>query len=294
MSLHNDNPHLVRKGRTWLMGLIGEGIQASRSPYLHEQEGREQGLRYLYQLVDLNVLGLGAEALPQLLQAQQQMGFAGSNITHPCKQAVMAHLDALSEDAAAIGAVNTVVFKDGKRIGHNTDWYGFAESFKRGLPDVNLGRVVQLGAGGAGAAVAHAALSLGVQRLAIFDADPARAAALAHRLCGHFGPERAVSITALDEEMALADGLIHATPVGMVGHPGLPLPLELLRSELWVAEVVYFPLETELLKQARALGCRTLHGGGMAVFQAVGAFELFTGIKPDAERMLRHFAAMDV
>ena len=92
------------------------------------------------------------------------------------------------------------------------------------------------------------------------------------------------------DELADADGLIHATPTGMAAHPGLPLPEELLRAELWVAEVVYRPLETELLKRARELGCRTLDGGGMAVMQAAGAFELFTGVTPDRERMLRHFA----
>jgi len=288
MNTHN----MVKPGRTWLVGLIGEGIQASRSPYLHEQEARAQGLRYLYQLVDLNVLGLTPDALPRLLDAQQLMGFAGSNVTHPCKQAVIPYLDELSDDAAAIGAVNTIVYRDGKRMGHNTDWWGFAESFKRGLPDVARQRVVQLGAGGAGAAVAHAALTLGVQRLALVDTDPRRAAALAERLCSHFGEGRAVVATDLVAEMAEADGLIHATPVGMLGHPGMPLPPELLRPELWVAEVVYFPLETELLKVARALGCHTLNGGGMAVFQAVEAFRLFTGITPDAERMLEHFAAM--
>ncbi|MDN0075156.1 shikimate dehydrogenase [Crenobacter sp. SG2303] len=292
MSTQNDNTLVVKPGRTWLVGLIGEGIQASRSPYLHEQEARAQGLRYLYQLVDLNVLDLTPDALPRLLDAQQLMGFAGSNVTHPCKQAVIPFLDELSEDAAAIGAVNTIVYKDGKRIGHNTDWWGFAESFKRGLQDVARRRVVQLGAGGAGAAVAHAALTLGVERLALVDTDPKRAAALAERLCAHFGAGRAVVAGDLAAEMAEADGLIHATPVGMLGHPGMPLPAELLRPELWVAEVVYFPLETELLKTARALGCRTLNGGGMAVFQAVGAFRLFTGIEPDADRMLAHFAAM--
>ena len=92
--------------------------------------------------------------------------------------------------------------------------------------------------------------------------------------------------------MAAADGLINCTPTGMAKYPGLPLPAALLRPALWVAEIVYFPLETELLRAARALGCRTLDGGGMAVFQAVGAFRLFTGIEPDAGRMLRHFAAM--
>jgi len=276
-----------------LVGLIGKGIQASRSPYLHEQEARELGIPYIYQRIDLQELGVGVEALPRLLDAAELMGFAGVNLTHPCKQAVLSLLDELSDEATTIGAVNTVVFADGKRVGYNTDGWGFAESFKRGLAGVPLDKVVLLGAGGAGAAVAHAALTLGVQRLAVHEIDSARAVALVRRLSDHFGARRAAQVTDLAAEMAEADGLIQATPVGMLGHPGLPLPAELLRPELWVAEVVYFPLETELLKRARALGCRTLDGGGMAVFQAVEAFRLFTGITPDHRRMLRHFASME-
>ena len=149
----------------FLIGLIGAGIQASRSPALHEAEGAAQGVRYLYKLIDLEVLGLGAEALPELLTAAERMGFAGLNITHPCKQAVLPLLHELSPDARALGAVNTVVLRDGRRIGHNTDWFGFAESFRRGLPDVARDRVVQIGAGGAGSAVAHAALTVGVRHL---------------------------------------------------------------------------------------------------------------------------------
>ena len=275
-----------------LAGLIGAGIQASRTPAMHEQEGKEQGLLLLYQAIDLERLGLGPEALPELLTAAQRMGFAGLNITHPCKQAVIPLLDALSPDAEALGAVNTVVLRDGRRVGHNTDWWGFAEGFRRGLPGASLRRVVQLGAGGAGAAVAHAALTLGVERLEVQDVDRTRAETLAAGLSARFGSGRAVACADLAAAMAEADGLIHCTPVGMAGHPGLPLPAGLLRPELWVAEIVYFPLETELLRTARALGCRTLDGGGMAVFQAVEAFRLFTGIDPDPERMLQHFAAL--
>jgi len=107
------------------------------------------------------------------------------------------------------------------------------------------------------------------------------------------GTSRVTQGTNLADAMHAADGLIHATPTGMAQHPGLPLPATLLRPEHWVAEIVYFPLETELLRTAKQIGCRTLHGGGMAVFQAVDAFRLFTGIQPDAERMLRSFADMD-
>ena len=275
-----------------LIGLIGAGIQASRAPFLHEQEAAAQGLRCLYQLIDITRLGLGTEALGELLSAAERTGFAGLNITHPCKQAVIPHLTALSSEAAGIGAVNTVVFADGKRTGYNTDASGFAESFRRNMAGAVLNRVVQLGAGGAGAAVAHAALVLGVARLTLVDADPARAEALAARLSQHFGPGRALAASRADEALAQADGLINATPIGMVGHPGQPIATELLRPALWVADVIYTPLETALIGAARALGCRTLPGGGMAVFQAVEAFGLFTGRPADPDRMLRHFAQL--
>ena len=275
-----------------LAGLIGSGIQASRTPAMHEREGAEQGLRLIYRLIDLDVLRLGPEALGELLTAAERMGFSGLNITYPCKQAVVPLLDQLSPDARALGAVNTVLLKDGQRIGHNTDCSGFAESFRRGLPDVRRDHVVQLGAGGAGAAVAHALLAEGVGRLAISDTDTPRAEALATDLAARFGAGRAVAVGDLAAEVAAADGLVNCTPVGMAKLPGTPLPVALLRPTLWVAEIVYFPLETALLRAARSIGCRTLDGGGMAVFQAVGAFRLFTGLEPDAARMQRHFAAM--
>ncbi|MCF5140072.1 shikimate dehydrogenase [Pseudomonas sp. PA-6-1D] len=276
-----------------LAGLIGAGIQASRTPALHEQEGDAQGLRYLYQLIDLDALQLNINALPELLDAAELMRFTGLNITYPCKQAVLALLDELSDEARGIGAVNTVVFKDGKRIGHNTDCLGFAEGFRRNLHDVARERVVQMGAGGAGAAVAHALLAEGVQHLSIFDVDMARARDLVDNLAQRFGAGRAQVGTHLENAMAEANGLVNTTPMGMAKLPGTPVPPALLRAQLWVAEIVYFPLETELLRNARALGCRTLDGGNMAVFQAVKAFELFSGQTPDVQRMLAHFQSMN-
>ncbi len=275
-----------------LLGLIGAGIQASRAPALHEGEAAEHGLRCIYKLIDLERLKLGVEALPELLTAAERLGFAGVNVTHPCKQAVIPLLTELSPDVRAIGAVNTVLLRDGKRIGHNTDWWGFAESFQRGLSDVALRRVVQMGAGGAGSAVAYAAAKLGVQRLTIFDIDTGRAGALAAQICAQFGTNRAVAGSDLEASLAEADGLINTTPIGMVGHPGVPMPAKLLRQSLWVAEVIYFPLETELLCAARDAGCRVLDGGGMAIYQAVEAFRLFTGIAADAARMRQHFVEM--
>jgi shikimate dehydrogenase len=275
-----------------LAGLIGSGIQASRTPALHEHEGDAQGLRYLYRLIDLDGLGMDINALPALLEGARTSGFTGLNITFPCKQAVIPLLDELSDEARGIGAVNTVVFRDGKRIGHNTDCLGFAEGFQRGLAGAARRHVVQMGAGGAGAAVAHALLSAGVERLTVFEVDAARAQGLVDNLNAHFGAGRAQAGTDLPGAMAEADGLVNTTPVGMAKLPGTPLPVELLRPTLWVAEIIYFPLETELLKHARALGCRTLDGSTMAVFQAVKAFELFSGRAADAERMMAHFHSL--
>jgi len=279
--------------RSVLVGLIGSGIQASRTPAMHEREGGAQGLAYIYKIIDLDTLGLTAAALPELLDSARRFGFAGLNITHPCKQAVIPLLDDLSRDARALGAVNTVVFgRDGRSVGHNTDWSGFAEAFRRTLADAPRRRVVQFGAGGAGAAVAHALLTLGVDELCVVDTDRGRSERLALDLCGRFGTRRAKATDDTPRAVRAADGIVNATPLGMAKYPGMPLTRELLRPDLWVADIVYLPLETELLASARAIGCRTMGGGGMAVFQAADAFRLFSGLEPDLERMIRHFESM--
>lgn len=277
---------------SYLTGLIGSGIGPSLSPALHEGEADRHGVRLVYRSLDLDALGARPEDVGDLVHAARLLGFDGLNITHPCKQLVIEHLDELAHEAAELGAVNTVVFRDGRAVGHNTDVTGFAQSFASGLPDAPTGDVVQLGAGGAGAAVAHALLTLGADRLTLLDADPTRAAALADTLGTRFGPGRATSapLGEAADRLASADGLVHATPTGMAAHPGLPLPAALLRPDLWVADIVYRPLDTELLQAARATGCRTLDGGGMAVFQAADAFRLFTGLEPHTELMLAHLA----
>jgi len=272
-----------------LAGLIGRGIQGSRSPTLHMQEAEAQGFRLTYRLFDFDAEPWKRADLRKALEGAESGCFSGVNVTYPFKQDVIPLLDELSEDAGRLGAVNTVLFRDGRRIGHNTDWSGFAENLRRGLPDCGKAQVVLLGAGGAGAAVGYALLHDGLERLVVFDSDPVKAGQLAAKLCGLFGDGRAVPGDDLAAALAAADGLVNATPVGMTKHPGTPLSPELLRAEQWVADIVYVPIETELLTQARALGCRTLDGGGMAVFQAAEAFKLFTGREPDTERMRARF-----
>lgn len=130
----------------YLVGLIGAGISTSFSPALHEREADRQGLRYLYKLLDLDVLGGGPEQVGDVVRAARDLGYDGLNITHPCKQTVIPHLDALDTQAAALGAVNTIVFRDGLATGHNTDVTGFGAAFTRGLPGAPVSHVVQIGA----------------------------------------------------------------------------------------------------------------------------------------------------
>lgn len=216
------------------------------------------------------------------------MRFAGLNITHPCKQAVIPFLDELAEEAEAIGAVNTVVPRGDRLVGHNTDGPGWSWGFRRALPGADLSHVVLIGAGGAGSACADAVLRLGAARLVIVDRDAPRAVALAAHLNARFDGARARATPDTRAALIGASGLIHATPTGTRHAPGLPLSAELLRPGMWVSDVVHVPLDTPLLTAARRVGCPTVDGGHMNVGQAAGAFRLFTGLEPDVARMDAH------
>ena len=241
----------------------------------------------MYKIIDLDVLGIRVTALSEILTAAERLGFAGLNITYPCKQAVIEELDELSPDAHAIGAVNTVIFRHGRRFPLN--WTGFVES-SDGVSCV--GRIASFNLAQVwGLAIACAA-TLGVRHVVLIDTDRKRARDLAEALCARFGVGRADTRNDPAEALAAADGLVNTTPVGMAKFPGMAFPPNLLSPHLWVAEIIYFPLETELLRMARECGCRTMSGAGMAVFQAVEAFRLFSGAEPDAERMLAHFAEL--
>lgn len=273
-------------------GLIGRAIKASRSPWLHEQEAKAQQLELAYQLFDFTERGLDDAALGPLLHQLADEGYLGVNITFPFKQAVLPLLDELADCARAVGAVNTVAMRAGRLIGYNTDKTGFQESLAEGLPDARLDRVLQIGAGGAGAAVGHALLSLGVTRLVITDVDWARAAELARQLCLEYGLDRAVACAGPMIDTSKVDGLVNASPMGMAAHPQPAIDPALISGRHWVADIVYFPLETEFLRIAREKGCRTLNGSGMVIGQAARAFEIFTGAPADKTRMARSFASV--
>lgn len=278
-----------------LAGLIGRGIARSRTPEMHMAEAAAQDLRGVYRIIDVDTLPATEQNIKDIVHAAEMTGFNGLNVTYPFKMEVIPLLDTLSLNAAAVGSVNTIVFRDGKRIGHNTDLWGFAESFRQNMPDAPLETVLLIGAGGAGVAVAHALADCGARRLKIYDLDPARRNQLAEQVQSNRPGITVETVATIDETITAGlTGLVNASPVGMAKTPGTPVPLSLLRPDMWVADIVYFPLETELLAGARKLGCRVLPGSGMAVFQAVRAFELFTGRHADPDRMKAAFDAFDV
>lgn len=274
----------------FLVGLLGAGVGPSLTPALHMREAREQGLTYVYRVIDTGDGHLTDAELRGMLDAATVMGYDGLNITFPYKQQIVPHLDELGPTAARLGAVNTVLLKGGRPVGHNTDVVGFRLAVERHLPGVSLASVVQLGAGGAGAAVADALFGLGTRRLVLVERERTRAEVLAAGLRRRFANREIFVADKADLAATLerADGLVHCTPTGMAHHPGMPLDPSLLAARHWVADIVYRPLETELLKHAETRGCRVLHGGFMAVYQAGRTFEMITGKTADPRRMLSH------
>ena len=278
--------------RSILAGLIGQGVKPSLTPEMHEREAARQGIRYVYKTIDLPDDRVAEDHLRRLLESAVELGFDGLNVTHPLKQAMRSMVDEVTSDVADIGALNTVLITDGATVGHNTDVSGFGRAFTEGLPGAALDDLVLLGAGGAGTAVAHALVRLGARRVHVFDPDTARGQALLGSVEAAGVDVRLVSETGLPGVLATTSGLVNATPVGMAAHPGSPLPTGLLRDNLWVADIVYRPLVTDLLREARALGCRTLTGAGMAVHQAADAFELIAGRPADRDAMVRDFDSL--
>lgn len=265
--------------RRALLGLIGAPIAHSAAPAMHEAAGAATGIRVHYQLIE--VPGADAATLRLLAEGVRRLGFAGVNVTFPYKEAILPLLDAIDPDAAPIGAVNTVVVRDGKLIGHNTDTTGFARAITEEIPAPGAGPVVLVGAGGVGRAAGFALARLGVPDLRILDQDADKAAALVRDLAAvNPGGGRAAHATDLAGALKGAAGVVNATPVGMLPDRGTPVPPALLRPELWVADVVYYPLVTPLLTAARAIGARTVTGRALTIHQAADAFALFTGTRP--------------
>jgi Shikimate 5-dehydrogenase len=265
--------------RRFLTGLLGSPIAQSAAPAMHERAAEALGFRCHYQLIE--VAGAGREELKVLLDGVRRLGFAGINVTFPYKEAVLDLLDELSPGAARIGAVNTVIVRDGRLTGHNTDTTGFARAIGPLVAASARGPVAVIGAGGVGKAIAFALAGLGVSELRIFDSERAKAMQLAARL-GHVTTKVTHSV---EDALRGVAGLVNGSPVGMLPSHDTPVPDALLHAGLWVADAVYSPLWTPLLTDARAKGATVMTGRELAIYQAADAFELFTGLVPSIAEM---------
>lgn len=273
--------------RRFLTGLIGAPIAQSASPSMHERAADALGIRCHYQLIE--VAGADQAGLRALIDGVKNFGFAGVNVTFPYKEVVVPLLDELSDGARVIGAVNTVVVRQGKLIGYNTDTSGFVRAVEPLVTASHRGPVALIGAGGVGKAIAFALANLGVAELTIFDSDQAKATQLASQLSGRLAVRIADNV---EDALQRAVGIVNATPVGMLPDRGSPIPESLLHRNVWVADAVYSPLWTPLLLAAKARGCEVMTGRKLAIFQAADAFELFTGLRPSTGEMGAAFDAV--
>lgn len=270
----------ARKAKRVLLGLIGFPIAHSATPATQEAAARAAGLEAHYHLIE--VAGAGREDLAVMLEGVRRLGFSGINVTFPYKEAVVPLLDALSDEAAAMGAVNTIVVEGGRLIGHNTDASGFATAYRR------LGRkdgdapVAIIGAGGVGKAIAFALAGCGVRRLRLYDVDRGKSEALAALVDARAEVEIAGSAEAA---VAGAAGIVNGTPLGMLPNRDMPLPASAIQASQWVADAVYHPLWTPLLKAAQKAGATVMTGRELAIHQAVDAFRLFAGV-PASEAVI--------
>lgn len=303
--MNSPGSHSLRpQKRSWLLGLLGEHVQGSMTPLMHEAEARRQGLLLSYRTLDtfdMSPLALRGENAasdavdwPRFIELAQQFTFDGLNITHPAKQAVQPALDDLSDEAELLGAVNTVAFRNGRAIGMNTDHSGFADVLVALGETTDLSNVVQLGAGGAGSAMAYALLQAGVERLTFVEVEAARAEATIARLSQAFDASRmrVLSPEEAPDAVRKASGLVNSTPIGMTGvSETSPIDVTALHPELWVADAVYRPIKTVLVRAAEAIGCRAFGGAEMVVGQAAAAFACFTGLEADRKVMYATFTA---
>ncbi len=265
-----------------LAGVIGSPIAHSKSPQLHGHWLKVNGLKGFYIPMDV-----AADDLESVLRTMPKMGFVGVNVTVPHKEKVMELADLVTDRATLIGAANTLIFrKDGKIHADNTDGYGFIQNLKENAPDwrPKAGPAAVLGAGGAARAVVASLLDAGVPEIMISNRTRVRAEALQ----ADFGSR----LTVVDWVQAgnmLEDALtvVNTTSLGMIGKPPLRVPLDGLRQEAVVTDLVYAPLKTRLLLEAEKAGCATVDGLGMLLYQAIPGFERWFGVRPVVDSATR-------
>ena len=265
-----------------LVAVLGSPVAHSKSPLLHGFWLKQFGIQGHYVPIDVM-----AADLEQVLQTLPKMGFVGANVTLPHKEKILSIADQISDRAALIGAANTLVFQpDGKLYADNTDGYGFIENIRQHAPDWQAkdGPALVLGAGGAARAIVSALLEAGTPEVRISNRTRARADQIKSDFGGRVG---VVDWVKAGAEIEYAHTLVNTTSLGMTGKSALTVSLDKLNPETLVTDIVYSPLETELLKAARSKGCRVVDGLGMLIHQAVPGFQRWFGQKPVVDQAIR-------
>ena len=266
-----------------LAAVLGSPISHSKSPILYSYWFKKYSIRGHYIPIDVDPSNLN-----QILRAMPKMGFVGSNITIPHKEMVLTIADQISDRAAVIGAANSLSFtKAGKIFADNTDGQGFIENLRQHHPSWNPkeGPAIVLGAGGASRAVVSALLQNSAPEVWIANRTRARA----EKMTADFGARlRVIDWYAVGKFISEAAILVNATSLGMIGKPKLQIDLKALSEKTLVSDLVYVPLETDLLHFAKNKGCRTVSGIGMLIHQAIPGFSRWFGIKPEIDHEIKN------
>ena len=270
------------------LGLLGNGIGRSRAKSLHELIGELYGISVRYTPMDLGQkanVSIGDE----LIRCRDE-GYRGVNITHPYKRDAFKFVSVLPGFPPGLTSVNTVLFESGRLTADNTDYSGFCRAFTVHFGrEQKPGRVMMLGSGGVGLAIAYGLQNLGASELVIYDKNTQAAESLIENLRGTVLSARIADSADLVDEMRCADGLVNATPIGMFQYPGNPFPAEGFGNQRWAFDAVYTPENTEFLKQCRARGMDTVSGFKLFLYQGLDAFNRFTQIEVDADKVVKAF-----
>ena len=274
--------------RHLLLGLIGDNIGASRAPLLHRLAGAQHGIDVTYDRLVPREMGKPFDAL---FDHVAQAGYRGINVTYPYKEKAALRVRITDPLVQAMGAVNTVLFGKDQPEGFNTDYSGFLSAYRAARGDLAPGVVLLIGAGGVGRSLAFALAGLGAAELRIADLDSARARALANALRAGF-PDLPITLGQAAADLAQGvEGVLNATPVGMVGHDGTPLPRNAMPARGWAFDAVYTPVDTAFLIDAAAAGLTTMSGYELFIGQGVDAWHLFAGLPLDEARLRADLAA---
>ncbi|MXQ08244.1 shikimate dehydrogenase [Alphaproteobacteria bacterium GH1-50] len=265
-----------------LAGVIGSPIAHSKSPRLHGYWLKKYGIPGHYVPLHVN-----SDDLEDVLKTMPRMGFVGANVTIPHKEHVLTFADVVTDRAALIGAANTLIFReDGKLLADNTDGYGFIENLRQGVPgwSADAGPAAVIGAGGAARAVVSALIEVGCPEIRLANRTKARSEALRQE----FGTKiQVIDWVQAGNMLEGAALVVNTSSLGMEGKAEMRIPLDGISPDAVVTDLVYTPLETKLLAHARSIGCRTVDGLGMLLYQAVPGFERWFGTRPEVDDALR-------